>query len=82
MDIPVVAAGGIADGRGVAAALMLGAAGVQTGTRFLVAEECTVHRNYKEKILKARDIDTIVTGKRLGHPVRSLKTPFFQGIRA
>ncbi len=76
VDIPVLAAGGIADGRGVAAALMLGAEGVQLGTRFLVAEECTVHENYKEKVLKAKDIDTIATGKRLGHPVRSLKTPF------
>lgn len=76
VDIPVVAAGGICDGRGVAAAFMLGADAVQLGTRFLVAEECTVHDNYKEKILKATDISTIVTGKSLGHPVRSLKTPF------
>jgi enoyl-[acyl-carrier protein] reductase II len=76
VNIPVVAAGGIADGRGIAAALMLGAVGVQLGTRFLVARECQVHQNYKEKVLKARDIDTITTGKRLGHPVRSLKTPF------
>lgn len=76
VKIPVIAAGGIADGRGVAAAMMLGACGVQLGTRFLVAEECGVHPVYKEKILKARDIDTIATGKRLGHPVRSLKTPF------
>jgi len=75
-DLPVIAAGGIGDGRGVAAAFMLGAQGVQLGTRFLVADECTVHENYKEKILKATDISTIVTGKRLGHPVRSLKTPF------
>lgn len=75
-DLPVLAAGGIADGRGVAAAMMLGACGVQMGTRFLVAEECSVHPVYKEKILKANDISTIVTGKRLGHPVRSLKTPF------
>ncbi len=75
-DLPVMAAGGIADGRGVAAAMMLGACGVQMGTRFLVAEECSVHPVYKEKILKANDISTIVTGKRLGHPVRSLKTPF------
>ena len=75
-DLPVIAAGGIGDGRGVAAAFMLGAAGVQLGTRFLVADECTVHPNYKEKILKATDIATVVTGKRLGHPVRSLKTPF------
>ena len=76
VDIPVLAAGGIADGRGVAAAFMLGAQGVQVGTRFLVAEECQVHPNYKQKILAARDIDTVVTGKRLGHPVRSLRTPF------
>ncbi|MPN04719.1 Nitronate monooxygenase [bioreactor metagenome] len=75
-SLPVLAAGGIADGRGVAAALLLGAQGVQVGTRFLVAEECCVHPNYKEKILKASDIATVTTGKRLGHPVRSLKTPF------
>lgn len=74
--LPVIAAGGIADGRGVAAALMLGAQGVQLGTRFLVADECSVHPNYKEKILKANDIATLTTGKRLGHPVRSLKTPY------
>ena len=76
VSIPVVAAGGICDGRGVAAALMLGAEGVQLGTRFLVAEECNVHEEYKEKVLHATDISTIVTGKSLGHPVRSLKTPF------
>ena len=76
VSVPVIAAGGIADGRGIAAAFMLGAQGVQIGTRFLVAEECSVHRNYKEKVLKATDISTIVTGKRLGHPVRSIKTPF------
>lgn len=76
VDIPVIAAGGICDGRGVAAAFMLGAEAVQIGTRFLVAEECNVHPEYKEKILKATDISTIVTGKTLGHPVRSLKTPF------
>jgi enoyl-[acyl-carrier protein] reductase II len=76
VEIPVVAAGGIADGRGLAAALMLGACGVQLGTRFLVATECTVHQNYKDKVLKAKDIDTIATGKRLGHPVRSLKNAF------
>ena len=75
-DLPVIAAGGIGDGRGVAAAFMLGACGVQMGTRFLVAKECSVHKNYKERILKANDLSTIVTGKRLGHPVRSLKTPF------
>ncbi len=76
VEIPVIAAGGICDGRGVAAALMFGADAVQLGTRFLAAEECTAHRNYKEKVLKATDISTIVTGKSLGHPVRSLKTPF------
>ena len=76
VSIPVLAAGGIADGRGVAAAFMLGAVGVQIGTRFLVATECNVHQNYKNKVLKAGDISTIVTGKRLGHPVRSIKTPF------
>lgn len=76
VDIPVVAAGGIADGRGAAAAFMLGAEGVQVGTRFLVAKECNVHHRYKENILKATDISTTVTGKSLGHPVRSLKTPF------
>lgn len=76
VDIPVVAAGGICDGRGVAAAFMLGAEAVQLGTRFLAAEECSVHENYKEKILNATDISTIITGKSLGHPVRSLKTPF------
>jgi len=75
-DLPVIAAGGIADGRGVAAAFMLGACGVQIGTRFLVADECNIHREYKDKILKANDISTIVTGKRLGHPVRSIKNPF------
>lgn len=76
IEIPVIAAGGICDGRGAAAAFMLGAEGVQVGTRFLSAAECNVHENYKEKILKATDISTIVTGKSLGHPVRSLKTPF------
>ena len=74
--LPVIAAGGIADGRGVAAAFMLGARGVQMGTRFLSACECNIHPNYKEKILKATDLCTMVTGKRLGHPVRSLRTPF------
>ena len=76
VSIPVLAAGGIADGRGLAAALMLGAEGVQMGTRFLCAEECVAHENYKKKVLAARDIDTIVTGRRLGHPVRALKNPF------
>ena len=76
VDIPVVAAGGIADGRGFAAALMLGACGVQMGTRFLVADECTVHDNFKERVLKAKDIDTMATGRRLRHPVRGIKNPF------
>lgn len=75
-SLPVIAAGGIADGRGAAAAFMLGACGVQMGTRFLSAAECNIHPAYKEKILKAGDLCTMVTGKRLGHPVRSLRTPF------
>lgn len=75
-NLPVIAAGGIADGRGMAAALMLGACGVQMGTRFLSAEECTIHPTYREKILKADDLCTMVTGKRLGHPVRGLRTAF------
>ena len=74
--LPVLAAGGIADGRGAAAAFLLGACGVQMGTRFLSAYECTIHPNYKQKVLKATDLCTMVTGKRLGHPVRSLRTPF------
>ncbi|KAI3349287.1 enoyl-[acyl-carrier-protein] reductase FabK [Clostridium botulinum] len=73
VSIPVIAAGGIGDGRGVAASFMLGAEGVQIGTRFLVARECTVNQNYKDKILKAKDIDTEVTGRSTGHPVRVLK---------
>jgi len=76
IEVPVIAAGGIADGRGAAAAFMLGACGIQMGTRFLSAYECSVHQNYKKKILDASDLSTVVTGKRLGHPVRSLKTPF------
>lgn len=75
-DLPVLAAGGIADGRGFAAALMLGACGVQMGTRFLSAEECTISPVYKEQVLKANDLCTMVTGKKLGHPVRSLRTRF------
>ena len=74
--LPVIAAGGIVDGRGMAAAMMLGACAVQLGTRFLSAEECTVHPTYKEKIIGAKDLCTMVTGKRLGHPVRSLRTQF------
>ncbi len=76
VDIPVLAAGGIYDGRGAAAAFMLGAEGVQMGTRFLSADECAVHENYKERLIKATDIGTIVTGKSLGDAVRCLKNPF------
>lgn len=73
VKIPVIAAGGIADGRGIAAAFMLGAKGVQMGTHFVVTEECQVHQNYKDMILKAKDIDTRVTGRSTGHPVRTLR---------
>ncbi|MGI5959815.1 MAG: enoyl-[acyl-carrier-protein] reductase FabK [Massiliimalia sp.] len=76
VSIPVIAAGGIADGRGMAAALILGAQGVQVGTRFLVANECTIHQNYKDLVLKAKDTDSIVTGRSTGHPVRSVKNKF------
>ena len=76
VSIPVIAAGGIADGRQIAAAFMLGAVGVQVGTKFLVAKECTIAQEYKDKIIKAKDIDTVVTGKRLGHPVRSIRNSF------
>ncbi|MDR1101312.1 MAG: enoyl-[acyl-carrier-protein] reductase FabK [Clostridiales bacterium] len=73
VGIPVIAAGGIADGRGIAAAFALGASGVQVGTRFLVAKECQVHGEYKKMVMGAKDIDTIVTGRVTGHPVRVLK---------
>ena len=73
VNIPVIAAGGIGDGRGLAAVMMLGAQGAQLGTRFLVAKECTVHDNYKQKILKANDIDSTVTGRSHGHPIRAIK---------
>ena len=76
VDIPVIAAGGIADGRGMAAAFMLGAEGVQMGTRFLVAKECSIHQTYKDKVLKANDGATAVNGRRIGHPARALKNPF------
>ena len=76
VSIPVIAAGGIADGRGAAAAFLLGAQGIQMGTRFLSAQECSIHPVYKQKILKATDLCTMVTGKRLGHPGRSLRTQF------
>lgn len=74
--LPVIAAGGIAEGRAAAAAFLLGASGIQMGTRFLSAEECNIHPTYKEKILSAGDLCTMTTGKRLGHPVRSLRTNF------
>ena len=73
VSIPVIAAGGIADGRGVAAAFMLGARGVQLGTRFVATKEAVVHQNYKDFLLKAKDIDTRVTGRSTGHPVRTLR---------
>jgi enoyl-[acyl-carrier protein] reductase II len=73
VDIPVIAAGGIGDGRGIAASFMLGADAVQVGPRFLVAKECTVHQNYKNKVMKAKDIDTQVTGRPTGHPVRIIR---------
>lgn len=73
VEIPVIAAGGIGDGRGFAAARMLGAEGVQMGTRFLTARECVIHPRYKERVLKAKDIDTVVTGRTTGHPIRCLR---------
>ena len=73
VNIPVIAAGGIGDGRAIAAAFMLGAVGVQMGTRFLVSKECNVHENYKQKVIKAKDIDTEVTGNSTSHPVRVLR---------
>ena len=73
VQIPVIAAGGIGDGRGLAAALLLGAAAVQMGTRFVVASESIVHDNYKQKIIKAKDIDSEITGASTGHPIRSLR---------
>ena len=73
VSVPVIAAGGIADGRGIAAAFMLGARGVQMGTHFVVTEESIVHENYKDRIIKAQDIDSRVTGRTTGHPVRALR---------
>ena len=73
VSIPVIAAGGIGDGRGIAAAFMLGAEAVQMGTRFVVAKESIVHENYKQRIIKAKDIDSAVTGRTHGHPVRCLR---------
>lgn len=76
LEIPVIAAGGIADGRGVAASFMLGAEGVQIGTRFLASEECQIHPTFKELVLKAKDTDSVVTGRYTGHPCRNIKTKF------
>lgn len=76
VEVPVIAAGGIGDGRGFAAALMLGAEGIQIGTRFLVAKECQVHESYKARVIKASDIDAVVTGRSTGHPVRGLRNKF------
>lgn len=73
VSIPVIAAGGIGDGRGIVAAFMLGAEAVQMGTRFLVAKECVIHQNYKDRVIKAKDIDSTVTGRSHGHPVRCLR---------
>ncbi len=81
VSIPVIAAGGIADGRGICAAFALGAEGVQMGTRFLTVEECTVADEYKQFVLKAKDSDTMVIGRGSGHPVRCLKNPFSRQIR-
>ena len=75
VDVPVIAAGGFADGRGLVAALALGAQGIQMGTRFICTTECTTHENYKQAILKARDRSTTTSGHSLGHPVRALKNP-------
>lgn len=80
VDVPVVAAGGIADGRGMAAAFALGAQGVQIGTRFMCAEECTIHPSVKEQLVKAKDRDTVVTGRSTGHPVRVLKNKLARQI--
>lgn len=80
VDVPVVAAGGIADGRGVAAAFALGAEGVQVGTRFMCATECTIHPAVKDAVLKAKDRDTVVTGYSTGHPVRVIKNKLSREI--
>ncbi|MBO3444206.1 MULTISPECIES: enoyl-[acyl-carrier-protein] reductase FabK [Clostridia] len=80
VNIPVIAAGGIADGRGIVAAFALGASGVQIGTRFICSDECSVHENYKNMVLKSRDRDAIVTGRSTGHPVRTLKNKLAKEI--
>lgn len=82
VKLPVIVAGGFADGRGLAAALLMGAAGVQMGTRFLVSEECAVHANVKQKLIEAIDTDTVVTGLTLGHAVRGVKNPFTDNFLA
>lgn len=76
VNIPVIAAGGIADGRGIAASFMLGAKGVQVGTRFLASEECVIHPTYKSLVIDAKDTDSVVTGRYTGHPCRNVKTKF------
>lgn len=81
LSIPVIAAGGIADGRGVAASFMLGAEGVQVGTRFLAAEECQIHPTYKQLVVDAKDTDSIVTGRFTGHPCRNVKTKFAKKLQ-
>lgn len=80
VQIPVIAAGGIADGRGIAAARMLGAEGVQLGTRFLAASECNIHETYQKLVLSAKDTDSIVTGRFTGHPCRGVKTRFSRDL--
>ena len=80
VDIPVITAGGIADGRGMLAAFALGAEGIQLGTRFVCASESNVHENFKKKIVDANDRSTVVTGRSLGHPVRSIKNKFTQAF--
>lgn len=81
VSIPVITAGGVADGRGLVAAFALGGEGVQVGTRFLTARECGIHEAYKQKVLAAKDADTIVTGRPSGHPVRQLKNKFARDVR-
>lgn len=82
VSIPVIAAGGIGDGRGMAAAFMLGAQAVQIGTRFIVAKECNVHQAYKDRVIQARDIDSEVTGRSNGHPIRSLRNQMTRKYQA
>lgn len=82
VQIPVIAAGGIADGRGMAASFMLGAEGVQIGTRFLASEECQIHPVFKDLVIKAKDTDSVVTGRYTGHPCRNVKTRFIKKLAA